>query len=364
MLKIGEFSKLSHTTVKALRFYEKEGLLNPASVDERTGFRYYEKAQLDTAAKIKSLRQLGLTINEIKSIFCGENLKTVLSLKGENLRKLMQMTELQLSVINYIMEEKALNYPKALSEGAIVSHCLHIIGLGEARLCELLEEKYKERIDLSFDINADNGEVRLKISAKAQTEAEAEKICAEIIAEIKTTDAGNGKLIDRFIYGTDVGTIENALILALRNKGMTLGLAESCTGGLLAKRITDIPGASDVFLGGCVTYANSAKENLLGVKHETLMKYGAVSEPVARQMAQGVVKALGADVGLAVTGIAVNDDGMDEKTVGTVYIAMATKDQYFTPLVRKLSMRDFISGAAPTKLYAMALGVIKNDFSW
>ena len=116
MLKIGEFSKLSLTTVKALRFYEKEGLLIPASVDEWTGYRFYETAQLETAAKIKSYRQLGLSIEEIKSIFSGEDVSRILSEKAVSLRKLKADTELQLSVIEFILEEKEMMYQVTVKE--------------------------------------------------------------------------------------------------------------------------------------------------------------------------------------------------------------------------------------------------------
>lgn len=110
MLKIGAFSKLSLTTIKALRYYEKEGLLVPALIDRWTGYRYYETSQLETAAKIKSYRQLGLTIGEIKSIFSGENPAIILSAKAESLRKLQQDTEHQLSIIDFILEAKEMKY--------------------------------------------------------------------------------------------------------------------------------------------------------------------------------------------------------------------------------------------------------------
>ena len=116
MLKIGEFSKLSLTTVKALRFYEKEGLLIPASVDEWTGYRFYETAQLETAAKIKSYRQLGLSIEEIRSIFSGEDAVRILSEKAESLRKRKADTEQQLSVIEFILEEKEMKYQVTVKE--------------------------------------------------------------------------------------------------------------------------------------------------------------------------------------------------------------------------------------------------------
>ncbi len=116
MLKIGEFSKLSHNTVKALRFYEKEDLLIPASVDEWTGYRLYESSQLETAAKIKTFRQLGLSIDEIKSIFSGEDVMKVLSAREAELRKLQQKTDIQLSVIKFFMEEKEMKYQVTLKE--------------------------------------------------------------------------------------------------------------------------------------------------------------------------------------------------------------------------------------------------------
>ena len=116
MLKIGEFSKLSLTTVKALRFYEKEGLLMPASVDEWTGYRFYETAQLETAAKIKSFRQLGLSIEEIRSIFSGEDAGRILSEKAECLRKQKADTERQLSAIEFILEGKEMKYQVTVKE--------------------------------------------------------------------------------------------------------------------------------------------------------------------------------------------------------------------------------------------------------
>lgn len=116
MLRIGEFSKLSLTTVKALRFYEKEGLLVPASTDPQTGYRYYETAQLETAARIKSYRQMGLSIEEIKNIFAGADLRSILSEKAEKLRKLQQNTEFQLSVIRFVLEEKEMKYQVSVKE--------------------------------------------------------------------------------------------------------------------------------------------------------------------------------------------------------------------------------------------------------
>ena len=110
MLKISEFSKLSHLTIKALRFYEKEGLLRPASVDEWNNYRFYETSQLETAAKIKSYRQLGLSIEEIKAVFAGADVKTILQEKIISLKKEKHLIESRLSIINSIMEDKEMKY--------------------------------------------------------------------------------------------------------------------------------------------------------------------------------------------------------------------------------------------------------------
>lgn len=110
MLKISEFSKLSHLTVKALRFYEKEGLLKPASVDEWNNYRFYETSQLETAARIKSYRQLGLSIEEIKAVFSGSDVKTILLEKLKSLAKEKQAIESRLSIIHSVLEDNEMKY--------------------------------------------------------------------------------------------------------------------------------------------------------------------------------------------------------------------------------------------------------------
>lgn len=112
----------------------------------------------------------------------------------------------------------------------------------------------------------------------------------------------------------------------LMQRGLTLALAESCTGGLIAHDLTDVPGSSDYFLGGVVAYSNRAKEELLGVRHETLLTHGAVSEQTAREMARGARRIFGADVALSVTGIAGPGGGSPEKPVGLTYIALSAAD--------------------------------------
>jgi nicotinamide-nucleotide amidase len=126
-----------------------------------------------------------------------------------------------------------------------------------------------------------------------------------------------------FIFALENESLETVIVRLLTQSKRTLALAESCTGGFIANRITNVPGASAVFLAGLVTYANEAKQNFLGVMPETLAAHGAVSEPVAREMAEGARKSAGADYAISVTGIAGPGGGTPEKPVGTVFIALA-----------------------------------------
>ena len=126
-----------------------------------------------------------------------------------------------------------------------------------------------------------------------------------------------------FVYSADTESLEELVVSLLKAQGKTLATAESCTGGLLSKRLTDVSGASEVFHMGVVTYANQAKEDLLSVSHETLEQYGAVSPQTAREMAEGIVRRSGSSLGVGITGIAGPDGGTAEKPVGLIYIALS-----------------------------------------
>ena len=166
---------------------------------------------------------------------------------------------------------------------------------------------------------AKTGEVHLRVTAKADSEEKAQELMAPMMEE----------LFQRFgdkIYTTEEDvTLEEAIVRMLEEDGMTVTTAESCTGGLLAGRITNVPGASNVYKEGYVTYSNDAKERLLRVKRETLMQHGAVSPQTAYEMAEGVALAAGADASLSITGIAGPGGGTEEKPVGLVYIGCYVK---------------------------------------
>mgnify|MGYP001024689416 FL=1 len=237
------------------------------------------------------------------------------------------------------------------SGAVIVSRNVHILGMGESTVEEHLRTMMSEWKNPTVAPYCKEGEVRVRVSARACCRGEAEGMCDEAIKKIRATEVG------RFIYGIDVGSVENALLCRLRAEERTLAVAESCTGGLIAKRLTDIPGCSDAFLGGCVTYCNDAKMKLLGVRAETLEAHTAVSAETAAEMARGVRTALGADIGLATTGYAGPGGGTPEEPVGTVYIAISTADG---ERVRRLSVsplrsREYIRYSAATQ--AMSLGL-------
>ena len=237
------------------------------------------------------------------------------------------------------------------SDSVIVSKNIYILGMGESAVEDRLRYMMEELTNPTVAPYAGNGECRVRVSARAKDAEAASRMCDELIEEIKKTEVGE------FIYGIDVDSMENALVMSLRERGLTLACAESCTGGLIAKRITDVSGCSDVFLGGCVTYACSAKEKLVCVSHETLEKYGAVSEQTAREMARGVRLALGADIGIATTGIAGPGGGTPEQPVGTVYIAVSTAEGEKVKLLTlsPKRSREFIRICAATNAMSLAL---------
>lgn len=153
-------------------------------------------------------------------------------------------------------------------------------------------------------------------------------------------------------------TLEQQVIAALKARGLTLAAAESCTGGLTAKRLTDVPGASAVFLGGVVSYTNGVKERALGVPHDILEEYGAVSEPVARAMAEGVRRLTCADIALSVTGVAGPDKDDRGHDVGTVYMALSAKNETTVQLLHLSGGRSAIRAAAADGMLRMLLAYI------
>ena len=204
-------------------------------------------------------------------------------------------------------------YPQ---QTAFVCRTLRTTGLGESLVEEKIAGPLQRLISIGLELGycARIGEVDVRLGARGSG---AEKIVAE--AEQITR-----RLLGELIFGAEEDSLEAVVVHTLTQLQQNLALAESCTGGMIAHRITNVSGASAVLWGGVVSYANEAKEKWLGVRPATLAAHGAVSEPTAREMAEGVRQRSGADYALAVTGIAGPAGGSEAKPVGTVFIALAT----------------------------------------
>ena len=191
---------------------------------------------------------------------------------------------------------------------------LKVGGLPESLVEERVQPVYAAHPESPVTILANAGEVQLLFAARGTPE-EATKTLDRIESAFRTVLRGD-------IFGRDAETLEGNVGALLRARGETLALAESCTGGLVAARLTEVPGSSDYFLGAAVTYADSAKSGLVGVREETLERFGAVSEETAREMAAGARLRFGATIGVSATGVAGPGGGTPEKPVGTVHLAL------------------------------------------
>ena len=255
-----------------------------------------------------------------------------------------------------MLDNQVIPYLAANTDHILVSSNVNIFGMGESSVENALADLMKTSTNPTVAPYCGNGEVRLRVTARGKDETEAKALIAPVVDKIKD-------VIGNFVYGVDVPSIESVVVGKLKEKHMTVAFAESCTGGLISKRITDVPGASEVFGFGFCTYANEAKMKILGVKEETLEAHGAVSEETASEMALGALNVSGADIAVAVTGIAGPGGGTEEKPVGLVYMGVATKDGV---TVKKLLLaqhkghdRDFVRTLTASNAFKAILDVIQ-----
>ncbi|WP_406677706.1 competence/damage-inducible protein A [Moorella sp. ACPs] len=196
----------------------------------------------------------------------------------------------------------------------IFSRVLKIAGMGESAVEEALKDLLHGNNPTLAPL-AKPGEVTLRLTARASNREQARELIRPLETAIR-------QRLGEYIFGSDADTLEGVIGSILAGRNLTLAIAESCTGGLLAHRVTNIPGSSAYFLGGMVTYSNEAKIKFLGVEEETLAAHGAVSPEVAAAMARGVRRAFTADIGVGITGIAGPGGGTPAKPVGLVYIGL------------------------------------------
>lgn len=204
-----------------------------------------------------------------------------------------------------------------LNDKQSASCTIKVMGPGESQVDEMLMDIINEPRGCSIALLARDGEVHIKVTAEGENSWHSKKILREISERIENT-------MDKCVFGHDEETLTEVVAQLLMGKGKRLVVAESCSGGLLAQMITDLPGSSGYFWGSVTSYSNEAKVKFLGVKEETLATHGAVSPETAEEMASGILSKSECDFSLAITGIAGPDGGNVDKPVGLVYIALAT----------------------------------------
>ena len=220
---------------------------------------------------------------------------------------------------SYMAEHCLLPWLEQVRGQTVRSHTLHIFGLMEPQVQELLGDLLRREADMTLAPYAKPGEVMLQLSARGADERACEARMAPVLAEVRAR-------LGAYLYGADVSGLEETVLTLCRERGLTLAAAESCTGGLIAKRLTDIPGASQVFLGGVVSYTNHVKQQVLHVPENLLARCGAVSAEVARAMALGVRVLTGADLAVSVTGLAGPDGDDRGNPVGTVFVGLSAPE--------------------------------------
>jgi nicotinamide-nucleotide amidase len=219
-----------------------------------------------------------------------------------------------------MFEKSVYTYLKEKSNYLIKSKTLRVVGVGESAIQEMLQHIFDTQSNPTVAPYAKDGEVHLRITAKCSVEMEADKLLKKM--ENQVTD-----ILGENIYGFDEESLEYIVYKYLKNKKMTVSFAESCTGGMISSRLTNVSGVSEVFMNSIVTYSNESKMKFLNVKEETLTKHGAVSAQTAQEMALGIRTVSNTDIGISVTGIAGPEGGTDEKPVGLFYIGLAIGDK-------------------------------------
>lgn len=214
-----------------------------------------------------------------------------------------------------MFEEFVKPYLQDKTKSVLVSKNLKILGMGESLVEKKLIDIIKEQNNPTIAPYVKEGEVSLRITAKAQTKNEASSLIEPLVDKIK-------ERLGNCIYAVGDINLEDVIANMLIDRNMTISVAESCTGGMVSSTLINYPGISKVFVEGCVTYSNEAKIERLGVKKETLDKYGAVSEETAKEMAYGIASKFNTNIGISTTGIAGPDGGSEKKPVGLVYMGI------------------------------------------
>lgn len=237
--------------------------------------------------------------------------KTIIVLPGPP----REMKKMFLDEVEPLLKEKL-----SLTGKKAVSQVIKVFGPGESQVEEMIKDVMDDPQGCSIALLASDGEIHVRITAEGEDQQASQRILDGLTEKIKA-DMG------AYIYGYDEDTLSSVVAGLLKERKLTLAVAESCTGGYLSKTITDLPGSSAYFWGGAITYSNEAKNTLIGVNDQMIRDFGAVSEETAREMAAGIKKTAGSNIAIAITGIAGPDGGTDNKPVGLVYIALLSDEK-------------------------------------
>ncbi len=238
-----------------------------------------------------------------------------------------------------MFEEQILPYIAKRESGLLLSHVVRIFGVGESAVEHRLKDLIESQLNPTVAPYALTGEVTLRVTARCKSEEEGEALIAPVLAQIKES-------LGDVVYSIDNEALHEVCGKLLVKNGLTLSVAESCTGGLLASTFVSMPGSSSFFSEAAVTYSNEAKRKRLGVREETLVRYGAVSRETAIEMAEGMLKSAGSGIALSITGVAGPDGGTAEKPVGLVYVGIADAESSEAVELRLTGDRERIRWAA------------------
>jgi len=250
-----------------------------------------------------------------------------------------------------LIEENLIPYLKEKFPPSMIkkSKTLKITGLGESSVNELIRDYMNKQTNFSFGIYANPEDIQVQVTTQAPTEKEVEKLLQSSVNQLT-------KILGNYIYGSDEETIEKVVGNLLKTKKLKVAVAESCTGGMLGEMITRIPGSSEYFQGGVISYNARVKEDLLKVPPEVIKKYGEVSKEVAQLMAERVRKCCHSDIGISITGIAGPGGATEKKKVGLVYMALANGKKTITQKHQLFGNRQLIRLRAARR----ALNLLRN----
>jgi len=236
-----------------------------------------------------------------------------------------------------LIEENLIPYLKEKIPPSMIkkSKILKVTGLGESSVNELIRDYMNKQTNFSFGIYANPEDIQVQVTTQALTEKETDKLLQSSVKQLT-------KILGNYIYGSDEETIEEVVGKLLKTKKLTVALAESCTGGMLGEMITRIPGSSEYFQGGVISYSAKVKEDLLKVPPEVIKKYGEVSKEVAELMAEGVRRCCHSDIGISITGIAGPGGATEKKKVGLVYMALADDKKTITQKHQLFGSRQLV----------------------